>query len=175
MFFDSWAELGHIALASVLFYVFVVIAVQIGGKRSTSKMNNYDWIVTVALGSIFGSTILSDEIVLLEGFVASAALIGTKYTFTLAACHSKTISKLLRATPRLLVFKGEFLENEMRRERVTKAEIRAAVREKGLPTMDDVWAVVLEADAVLSVISKQDRGLLSILSEVDGVPEEAIV
>lgn len=173
MFFESWAEIGRIAVTSVVFYVFLILAVRLGGKRSTSKMNSFDWIVTVAIGAIAGSTILGEQVRLLEGAVAIGALLTLQFLFTKASVSWDRVGTMLQGRPRLLVFEGQYLGEAMRRERVCASEVHAALRESGLTDVTEAWAVVLEADAGLSVIPRQDKSALPLLNDVAGVPEHA--
>lgn len=170
MFFDTWDEVGRIALTGLLYYLFIILAVRLAGKRSTSKMNNFDWIVTVAIGSIAGSTILLKDVSLINGLAGTGVLLVLQYVSTKASVHSKAIGQLLRASPTLLVYQGDYLHQTMQRERVTAAEIRAAVREQGIADLDQVWAVILESDAEMSVIRNPDAGQAPILKDVEGVP-----
>ena len=136
-------------------------------------MNNFDWIVTVAIGAIAGSTILSQDVVLLEGLFAVAVLLGLQFAFTGISSRSERIGKALRAKPTLLVYQGKYLEKEMRHERVSRGEIEGAVRRSGFSDLGQVWAVVLESNSELSVIGKREGEPLAVLRGVRGVPEEA--
>ena len=51
MFFDSWAGLGRVLVVGVLAYSALVLLLRISGKRTLTKMNAFDLVVTVALGS----------------------------------------------------------------------------------------------------------------------------
>ena len=173
VFFDSWTEFLRTGITAVLFYLFIIGAIKVVGKRSTSKMNNFDWIVTVAIGAIAGSTILSRDVVLLEGLLAVAVLLGLQFTFTGIASRSEKVSTILRATPTLLVYEGTYLEKEMLHERVTREEVEEAVRRSGFSDLGQTWAVVLESNSELSVIGKREGERLAVLRGVKGVPEEA--
>ena len=67
LFFDNIDKLGRIVLTAVTVYVLIVIITKVSGKRSTSQLNNFDWIVTVMIGSLGASTILLKDIPLIEG------------------------------------------------------------------------------------------------------------
>ncbi|MGB3722587.1 MAG: DUF421 domain-containing protein, partial [Pacificimonas sp.] len=56
--FNSWERLLSIGLSAIATYIGIVILVRISGKRTTSQMNNFDWIITVALGGLVTSGIL---------------------------------------------------------------------------------------------------------------------
>ena len=51
MLFDSWAGLGRTLLVGPLAYVALVLLLRISGKRTLTKLNAFDLVVTVALGS----------------------------------------------------------------------------------------------------------------------------
>lgn len=62
---------------------------------------------------------------------------------------SATVSQLVKAEPRMLVYNGELLCGAMHDERVVEVEVLAAVRQQGMATLDAVEAVVLETDSTL--------------------------
>ncbi|MGI9174489.1 MAG: DUF421 domain-containing protein [Rhodothermales bacterium] len=173
VFFDSWSGLLRAGITATLFYFFIIVAIKVVGKRSTSKMNNFDWIVTVAIGAMAGSTILVKDIALFEGLFATAVLLGLQFVFTGISSRSERIGKALRARPTLLVYQGTYMEEEMHRERVSRGEIEGAVRRSGFSDLDQVWAVVLESNSELSVVGKREGEALAVLRGVRGVPEEA--
>ncbi len=56
----------------------------------------------------------------------------------------------------------------MRRERVTDAEIRAAIRGQGYAAMEAIDAVVLETDGSFTCAQRADDGQRSALANVGG-------
>jgi len=155
--FGSFNTLGRIIAATPILYCTLILFVRLSGKRSTSDMNNFDWIVTVAMGSIIGSGILVKEVGLAEALVAIALLLLLQYGATRAMLDSATARRLIKAEPRLLVSRGQYLPAAMRKERITEGEVLAAIRESGMFDLNQVRAVVLESDATLSVIPR-DQG-----------------
>ena len=51
MFLDTWSALGRVALVGTIAFVVVVVLLRLSGKRTLAKMNAFDLVVTVALGS----------------------------------------------------------------------------------------------------------------------------
>ena len=170
IFFESWRELFRIALSAFLVYPFIILCVRVAGKRSTAQMNNFDWIVTVALGSIVGSAILLKDVVLLEVFLALSLLLGFQYAITKAAVRWDTVSKVVRAPATLLFYDGGFIEAAMKHERIASRELESAVREAGYGNLSEVQAVILEADASFSVLGRKNAPS-SLLDDVERIPE----
>ena len=50
MFFESWSSLGRILAVGALAYMALVLLLRISGKRTLTKLNAFDLVVTVALG-----------------------------------------------------------------------------------------------------------------------------
>ncbi|MEM7768968.1 MAG: YetF domain-containing protein [Cyanobacteria bacterium P01_A01_bin.37] len=155
--FDGWEGVIKIAIATPIMYVAVITAIRIVGKRSTSQMNNFDWVVTVAIGSITASGIILDSVTVIEALTAIALLLGAQYLLTKRIMSSKILAKLVKTSPALLVHNGQFLHDALRRERVTTSEVMAALRENGLIHLEEAQWVILETDATFSVIPKDDR------------------
>ncbi|MGP1375072.1 MAG: DUF421 domain-containing protein [Almyronema sp.] len=170
-FFENWAEILRIVITSVATYLAVVVFIRVSGKRSTSKMNNFDWVVTVAMGSMVGSTILLKDVPILEGLVGIGALLGLQFAATKLTVIWPPVLTLLRAQPRIVFWQGEFLPQNMRQERVNHHEILSAVRESGYRSLQEVAVVILESNGELSVLGQSQSGADSIATLKDVISE----
>ncbi|MCR8826684.1 DUF421 domain-containing protein [Pseudosulfitobacter koreensis] len=157
LFFDGFGDLGRTLLSALILYVAVILFIRISGKRSTSQMNNFDWVVTVAMGSLMASGILLKDITILESASAIAVLLLMQWLLTFTMVRSAMVAKVVRAEPTLLYHDDRFLTNAMRRERVSEYEVLSAVRENGVVDLANVESVILEANAALSVLEKTDK------------------
>jgi uncharacterized membrane protein YcaP (DUF421 family) len=163
LFFDDWGGILRTIVAALVAYAGLVLVLRISGKRTLSKLNAFDLVVTVALGSTLATILLSADVALAEGLVALAALVSLQWIVTRSSISWSGFKKLIRSEPRLLLEDGEFLEQAMREERVTRSEVEAAVRNEGFGDLSDVAAVVLETDGSMSVISREKAGSRSAL------------
>ncbi len=158
MFFASWSDLVRVILVGGSAYIALIILLRISGKRTLSKMNSFDFVVTVALGSTLASGLLNKQTSLAEVVTAFILLIVLQYSITWLSVRSKFVSDLVKSEPTLLYYHGEFLRDAMRRERVVEQEIYAAIRGGGIASLDNVSAVVLETDGTFSALPKTDEG-----------------
>jgi len=142
----------------VLAYIGLIFLQRISGKRTLSKMNAFDLIVTVALGSTLATILLSSEVSLSEGMVAFIVLIGLQFAVTWVSTRWKPVTRAVKSEPRLLLYRGRFLKDAMQQERVLEAEVRQAARSSGYAALEDIEAVVLETDGNLSVIGSTEKG-----------------
>ena len=172
MFFNDWSTLVEILTTTLVVYLILILLLRITGKRTTSKMNSFDWIVTVALGSMVSTVILVDEVPLVEGVLGIFALVLLQYLLTLTASRFPRFQSIVKATPRLLFYRGEFNHDAMRHERITKEEILSTVRQQGYLSLDQVHAIVMETNADLSILPTPDsdeNNRPSTLQNVEGL------
>lgn len=160
-------------ITTAVIYFLVILYIRMLGKRSTSQLNNFDWIVTVSVGSLISSTIVREDVSLTEGGSAILLMLLLQYSVTKIMCKSKTVLDIVKSTPKLLLFQGEFLEESLRNERILKPEIYASIRQQGFKSMNEVYAVVLESNSKLSIIGSDDsKKLGTSLMGVAGLPSE---
>lgn len=166
MFFDSWYSLGRVIVACVVGYVAVVLIVRVSGKRALSRMNAFDFVVNVALGSTLATLILSSRTPIVNGLAAFVVLAGLQRIIAILAMRSDVVHGLVKAQPALLFYRGEMYPATMRRERITEDEVRAAIRGEGLASFEEVEAVVLETSGTLAVVRKARGGDASALCDL---------
>ncbi|RJE78802.1 DUF421 domain-containing protein [Paracoccus sp. JM45] len=154
LFFDNWFGLFRVLLVGTLAYVGLIVMLRCSGKRTLSKMNAFDLVVTVALGSTLATVLLSATVPLFEGLLALALLICLQFGITWASVRSQRSRDLIKSEPTLIVHKGQYLDQVMRRQRMTQEEVLAAVRQAGHLDIKNVQSVVLETDGSLSVVGK---------------------
>ena len=156
MFFDEWTGLLRTAVVGMAAYVALVIILRISGKRTLTKLNAFDLVVTVAFGSTLATILLNKDVALAEGIVAFAVLCLAQYLVTWTSIRSESVRKLVKSEPALLLYQGELQRQTMDRERITEDELRAAVRSARYHDLSALEAVVLETDGSLSVIPQRE-------------------
>ena len=157
VFFKSWDSVIQVVVTVFVTYPTLIVLLRISGKRSLSKMNMFDFTITVALGSVFASTVISRDISVGDGLIAIAMLLTAQYLISRLSFAQSMFEDLIKSEPTLLFYEGELLQKEMKVVRVTKAEIYASIRQAGIACTDKVHAVVLETNGVLSVIGTDDN------------------
>jgi uncharacterized membrane protein YcaP (DUF421 family) len=168
MLHDDLAGIVRVVAVSVGAYAALVLILRVSGKRSLAKLNAFDLVVTVALGSTLATVLLSKDVPLAEGVTAFVMLAALQFALAKASIHSRRLRELVRSDPRLLVEDGRYLEAAMTRERVTRGEVDAAVRKQGVGRIEEVAALVLESDGSFSVIRAGGEGELTALRSVEG-------
>lgn len=174
--FGSWNDLWDTVFSALLFYIVIVVLVRLTGKRSTSQLNNFDWIINITVGSLAASGILLDSVPAVRAMAAIVTIMCLQYLMTWAVLHWDWAASMAKAKPTMLTHKGAFLEKGMRKTRVSQEEICSALREHGKFENRANW-VVIETDGRLTVLPEDDIELqdaatmqnVEVLDDLDAV------
>lgn len=126
---------------------------RVSGKRTLTKMNAFDMVITIALGSTLATVTLSKNVTLADGLLTFFLLIGMQYLITWISVRNKMFKNIVRASPTLIVYHGQMMEDVMKRERITKDEIFEKLREKGHKSLEGIEAVILETAGEINVLT----------------------
>ncbi|MBA3986395.1 MAG: DUF421 domain-containing protein [Flavobacteriales bacterium] len=151
----SWVE---IFVTATGIFLAVILSTRIAGKRSFSKMSSFDFAMTVAIGSIIATTILSSSVSLIQGVTGLLSV----YVLQISAAllrRFKFFQKVLDNTPLLLMDGEKILEHNLRKARVTESDLRSKLREANVIKLSQVKAVVFETTGTISVLHSEDTEL----------------
>lgn len=152
MFFTGWDSLIRTLVVGVASYAMLVLFLRVSGKRTLSKLNAFDFVVTVALGSTLATGLLAKDVGVADTVTAFGLLIGLQFLVTWSSVRLRWIRSAVTGEPHLLARRGELLPEAMRKTRIAESEIQAALRGAGMGGLDQAEAVVLETDGSISVV-----------------------
>ncbi|MDG5491556.1 DUF421 domain-containing protein [Psychroserpens sp. SPM9] len=140
-----------IILTAIGIYIALVLVTRISGKRSFSKMSSFDFAVTVAIGSIMATVIISKSVSLLQGIVGLLIMYVIQMTVAYGR-RFKGIRKLMDNKPTLLMKDGKIIEGSLKKCHVTESDLKAKLREANVIQLSEVKAVVFESTGDISVL-----------------------
>lgn len=165
MWFSTWSDLARILLVGAAAYVTLVVILRTSGKRTLAKLNAFDLVVTVALGSTLATVFLDKKVTWAQGAVAFATL--AVLQFLVATLTTRFGGRaVVTASPTMVLDRGSLLESALREQRLTESEVLQAVRSSGVGDIGLVHAAILETDGTLSVITQRQAGDGSALRDV---------
>ena len=154
--FTSWESLGRVLVSGLVGYIALVVLLRTSGKRTLSKMNAFDFVVTIAFGSVLAAITLNKTVSLAEGLTALAFFVGVQFAVTWLSVRSERFQSIIKGSPTILFYDGDFIQDALRKTRMTEEEVLSAIRRSGAMSPGDVGAVVLETEGTLTVM--QDLG-----------------
>lgn len=155
-FNTSWESVLTISLNAIGIYMAIIIFTRLTGKRSFSKMSSFDFAMTVAIGSMIASTVLSESITLLTGIIGLAMIYGLQI-FVATLRSYKSVGEVVDNSPLMLMDGKKILMKNLHRAKVTEGDLRSKLREANVLNLSQVRAVVFEATGDISVIHSNDE------------------
>ncbi|WP_339749324.1 YetF domain-containing protein [uncultured Rubinisphaera sp.] len=145
-------DVSMVIISSIVIYTTIIIYTRIFGLRTFSKMSAADFAMTVAVGSLFASTISSPQPALLLGMVALGCLHAGQWIFAILRKQSQIFSRIVDNEPLLLMSGSHILEKNLKQANVTRSDLFAKLREANVLNYDQVLAVVFETTGDISVL-----------------------
>ena len=140
-------------ILTALAMLWVVVLVRINGLRSFSKMTNFDFVMTVAVGSLLAGASQSTS---WQSFgqtcTGMACLFLVQYITARLRKVSDGFESLMQNDPVILMRDGEIIEEALSSTRVARSDLFAKLREANVLNVADVRAVVLETTGDISVL-----------------------
>lgn len=153
MFFQGWDIIFKTVILSLIMYISIIVIFRTSGKRTLSSFNAFDFLITVTLGSISATTILSKDTKFFDGVASLVVLVILQFIVAKLSVYSKRFNKLLKSEPTLLYHNNEYLENNLKKMRVSKDDVLQEIRLNSGVTIDKVHSVILEANGKISVVT----------------------
>ena len=163
MWFDTWLQVARVAGAAAVAYVSLIVVLRMSGKRTLATLNAFDFVVTVALGSVLATIALAPEVAVVEGIAAFVILIGLQFVVAWIATRNDMFRSSVKSQAVTLVRDGELMHDAIRAERLHPEEIHQAIRRSGVGGLEMIAAVVAETDGTLSVVTREQVGSGSVL------------
>lgn len=152
------ASLIAICLSALGVYIAVILFTNIAGKRSFTKLSSFDFAMTISIGAIIATTVLSPAVSLLQGVVGLAAI----FILELVSNYFRQYSfyrKVVDNRPLMLMEGPVILKENLRKARLTEEDLRASLRRKNVLRLSQVKAVVFENTGDISVLKTEDEDM----------------
>lgn len=154
--FDLPVSLDIIArgvLLTMAALLWVVALVRVVGLRSFSKMTAFDFVATIAMGSLLAAAAAASSwLAYAQILVGMLALLAVQAILALLRSRSERLRELIGNTPVLLMEDGVFCEEALRRTRIAREDVLAKIRAANALDLGAVRAVVLENTGDISVL-----------------------
>ena len=153
----GWEQIALIALSASAMYVTVIVLTRLAGVRSFSKMSGFDFAVTVAIGSVLGSVILSKNPPIAHGVAALIFLFGLQIGMAVLRSRFPGLQLLADNKPRLIMIGGEIQHDQLKKAKMTESDLWAKLREANTFNFSQVLAVIAETTGDVSVLHATDN------------------
>lgn len=154
------SNLVWVVLCTVVLYLVVVALARWSGVRSFAEMSTFDIVVTIALGSMIASVVVSKNPPLLQGLVAVATLYVLQLLVSRLRSRCSAFEAATDNRPILLMGPGgEIKHANLRVARVTEDDLRAHMRRANVSDARQVHAMIMEGTGNINVLHGEHHEL----------------
>lgn len=146
-----------IIIRTIIIYFALIISVRIMGKRQIGELQVSEFIITVILSEIAAAPISDPSIPIYHAIVPMLLLLSIELFMSYALMKSSFLRKLFCGSPTLLIHRGKLIQPALRKNRIELDELLSELRQKGYPSLDEVYYAILEENGKLSVIPRADQ------------------
>jgi uncharacterized membrane protein YcaP (DUF421 family) len=139
-------------------FVFLVVALRLGGKRELGQINVLDLAVLLLVSNVLQNAMIGPDNSLVGGVVGATTLFVANYVFVRLVFRSRRASRILEGTPTVLLEHGRPHERALRSEAITAEELHAAALERGFEQLADVDLIVLQPNGHLAIMGREAAG-----------------
>ena len=147
--------LSILTRTAIVFFV-LLIGFRIFGKRQIGQMNVYDLAMIMAIANAVQNAMTNGDGNVTAGMTCSGTLLVLGFVLSKIFVKMPKLQDRVVGTPTLLINRGVWIERNLRREKVTKEEVLAAMRQHGLESVDKVMLAMLEVDGTISIIPRTE-------------------
>ena len=83
--FGGWSDMVAALIEVIVFYPYAVLLLRLAGKTTVGTARVFDFVSTVAMGTVIGSTIISPTIALTTGMVGLTVIVTLQWTVAYAS------------------------------------------------------------------------------------------
>ena len=143
-------------MRSVIMYFLALVAVRFMGKRSIGQLAPFDLVVIIIMGSVAALPLEETTINPVKGIVPIVVMSVLQYILSVINMHWRGAEKVTQGMSTPLIMNGQILHENLKRERVSLADLHIVLRQQGADRVEDVALAVLEPTGEVSVIKKKE-------------------
>lgn len=140
-------------LTTVVMYLLFLVLNRVLGQRILARFSTFDLLVVLVMGSVIARTMVGYATTLATGIIVLCTLLICEALLgTLTGRGLR--SQLINNSPVLIMAGQHYIDEEMRRCRITRDDIRGALRRAGVRNRAEIAAVIFEPTGDLSVLKR---------------------
>ncbi|MGI6575552.1 MAG: YetF domain-containing protein [bacterium] len=149
-------------LRALILFILCLIAIRFMGKRTIAQLSPFDLLSIIILGSAVAIPMEDEKVPFVHGLIPIISITLANYLLHCVIMRNRKIENFLQGTPSVLVENGEVLLKNLKKERMTLADLNILLREKNIRNINEVQEAVLEPNGQLSIIKKEEEETVTV-------------
>ena len=135
-------------------FIFVWFVTRAVGRRELSTLEPFDLILLIVLGDLIQQGVTQNDFSVTGAMLAGGTMALMTVLFSYLAFRFPRVQPILEGDPVILVERGNPIDRNLRRNRITMEELAAQARMQQVAHIGDIEWAVLETSGNISVIPK---------------------
>lgn len=150
-------EFFILAFRSIILFTVSLVLVRIMGKRTIAQLSPFDLILIIIMGNAIALPLEDLNISLTSGAVPVIVISILNYIFAVIIMKNRKLENILQGTSTVLIKDGEVITENLKKERITIADLLILLREKNITDINDVQEATIEPNGKLSILKKKEK------------------
>ncbi len=144
-------------IRALLLYIALVAFTRAMGKRQMGQLQPYEFVMTMLIANLVASPMSNVATPLLHGLLPVAALFIAHSAITLMSLRSDRMRSFFSGKPSLIISKGVWQQQEMKKLCLTIADVLEGLRTSGILDPAEVETAVVEANGAINAFPYADK------------------
>lgn len=140
-----------------IFYILLTFMMKLMGKRQIGEMELSELVTTVLLSELAVFPVTDTDIPLIHGLLPVLLISSLEVIVSFACQRSRKLMVLLNGNPILLYEKGNFVDKNLIKTRISAEDVETQVRTNGFKDLNEVDKVILERNGKMSVLALSEE------------------
>lgn len=136
-------------------YVAIFAFTRLIGRRELSQMQPFDLILLVVIGDLIQQGVTQNDMSVTGLLIVIATVALMQVAASYLSFRFMKLRPVLEGEPVVIIENGEFVERNMRRERLTVDDVTEEMRLQQITSLAEVRWAVLETSGRMSFVKKQ--------------------
>lgn len=143
-----------ILLRAFCIFIVLMIIIRLLGKREVGELSVFDLAIILIISDI-GAMGIDEKKLFLPAICCLVLLLILQKSFSFLLLKFSSLRSFIDGSPRILIYKGEILFNNLKKEAYTIDDLLNQIHQEGILDISEVNLAILETSGTLAVFSKK--------------------
>lgn len=139
---------------TIILYLLIIVGLRLLGKHQLGELEPSELVLALIIADLASVPMQDNGIPLLSGIIPIVVLLCLNLILSVAAMGSVKFRALICGRPSVIIEKGQIVQKELRKNRLTVDELMEELRCKGYTDLSAIEHAILETNGQLSVLPK---------------------
>jgi uncharacterized membrane protein YcaP (DUF421 family) len=137
-------------------YLFLIFIVRVVGRRPGKQLTPFEFVLVFFMGGLTLTGMVAQEVSFTNALCQIITVALTHFAIAWARSKSPRFARLTDGTPLMLLQKGRWHSETMKREGIQEADVMDSARDSSISSFEEIDSAVLERNGEVSVLQQKN-------------------